>query len=80
MRIFLFILAIILLIAPIIFWAFVSSLACAFSSVPSGCDVTIDDYLDFEFLTYAIIPWGLSLICFYKAYKRKNELADKSSE
>lgn len=65
MRVFLHLLAAVALIGPIIFWAYVAAMACAFltNSNNSACGVDLSDFLDAEFLEMAVVPWGFAVVC-----------------
>tara|TARA_R110002050_G_scaffold55954_8_gene125960 strand:- start:10520 stop:10735 length:216 start_codon:yes stop_codon:yes gene_type:complete len=60
MKIFLYIVAAITFIGPVIGWAYIVGLACAYKLNSPDCGVRPGDYWDTDFLTLAAIPW---LIC-----------------
>ena len=63
MRFFLYVLAGLAFAGPVLFWAYVSAMACAFVTSSTGCSVTISDFWDSEFLAIAALPWMLCVVC-----------------
>ena len=56
-------------LTPLIIWAYLILLGCAYAH-GGNCSISVSDYLDAEFLTLAILPWSISLICL--AIARRN--------
>lgn len=71
MKIFLYIIAVILLICPLLAWTYLIALGCAYNTGSSSCDIVLHDYLDTEFLLLAALPWALGLICLYIAIRKR---------
>lgn len=67
MKIFLYIIAILAFIAPIILWGLMSGMSCAYVTSSANCGASFDDYLDWEFLNIAALPWFVALVCFFLA-------------
>lgn len=76
MKIFLYICAGIFLIGPLLGWAWISAMACAFVN-SSSCGIDIGDFINEEFLTLYALPFLLGIICFYFARKRKSAGKEK---
>jgi len=60
---------IVALIAPIAFWLYISSLACAFATNATNCGPSLGAFWDQEFLQIAALPWAISLGCFWGVKK-----------
>lgn len=73
MKIFLIIIALILLTAPVIFWTFLSAMGCAYTVNVASCGVSIRDFWDPEFLAIAFIPWGIALLCLFGVYRKRTK-------
>ncbi len=58
-------------LAPILIWAYLAQLGCAYGN-GANCTVSASDYLSAEFLTLAIVPWAISLICLIIARRNQN--------
>ena len=55
----LYVLAAIALVGPILLWAYMVAMACAFVTNASGCGVDLSDFWDDEFLWIAVLPWAI---------------------
>ena len=62
MTYFLYGLAVFFGLAPFAVWAYLVLLGCAYGG-GGNCAVALSDYLDAEFLTLAVFPWAIGLIC-----------------
>lgn len=71
MKLILIILAIIAFISPLLVWAWLVSLACAYSTSNAPCGVGLADYWDREFLLIAALPWLIGAICLIVRSKLK---------
>ncbi len=63
-RVLLWVLAAIAIIAPNVFWMYLSAIACAYVTHSGGCDGGLSDFWNDEFLEFALLPWtiGIALI------------------
>lgn len=67
MKIFLYIIAVLAFIAPIILWAFAAGMSCMYVASGSSCGASLEDFLDWEFLYIAAAPWFVALVFFFLA-------------
>ena len=59
--------ATIALIGPVLFWVYVSAMACAFVTNSNGCGVDLADFWDDEFISIAALPWALGVALIWMA-------------
>lgn len=80
MKIFLYIIGILAFIAPIVLWTFAAGMSCAYVTSGSSCGASFEDFLDWEFLTIAALPWFCALVCFFLARRSgaKAKLEDEA--
>ncbi|WP_162651231.1 hypothetical protein [Lentilitoribacter sp. Alg239-R112] len=80
MKIFLYIIGGFAFIAPIILWLFAAGMSCAYVTSATNCGASFEDFLDWEFLTIAALPWFVALICFFIAgrYRPKVKSGNKA--
>ena len=71
MKILLYLLAAIAFIGPILFWAYLSAMACAFvtNSNNGACGVELSDFWDEEFLEVALVPWIIGVLFAVLGYR-----------
>lgn len=79
MKIFLYTIGILAFIAPIILWAFAAGMSCAYVTNGSSCGASLEDFLDWEFLNIAALPWFIALVCFFLA-RRSGSKAKRVDE
>lgn len=70
MKILLYILGAIAFVGPLLFWGFISEMACGYNLSNSSCGASLGDFFDWEFLNIAALPWAIAAICFITGYRR----------
>jgi hypothetical protein len=55
-------------------------MSCAYVTSATNCGASFEDFLDWEFLTIAALPWFVALICFFIAgrYRPKVKSGNKA--
>ncbi|MCY0148799.1 hypothetical protein OEG84_14100 [Hoeflea sp. G2-23] len=71
MKIFLYVVAAATFLGPIIGWAYIVGLACAFQPNSPGCSVRLQDYWDVDFLILAALPWIAGTVSLFLASRRQ---------
>jgi len=71
MKVFLYIVAFITLLAPLAAWTYIIALGCAYNTNSSNCNIELHDYLDPEFLQLAALPWFIGIICLITAMRKR---------
>ncbi len=71
MKILLYLLPAVAFIGPILFWAYLSAMACACvtNSNNGSCGVELSDFWDEEFPQIAIVPWAFGLLFAILGYR-----------
>ncbi len=71
MKFLLYLLAAVAFIAPVLFWAYIAAMACAFvtNSNNSTCGVELSDFWDEEFPQIAIVPWAFGMLFAILGYR-----------
>ena len=69
MRWILYLLAAIAFLGPVLFWIYLSAMACAFVTNSSGCGVDLSDFWDEEFAMIAAVPWALAAVLVWIAQR-----------
>lgn len=60
-----------LFLAPILAWAYLTALACAYNTGSTSCGVQLSSFVHPEFLVIVVIPWLLAAGCLYLGRKRR---------
>ena len=69
-RFFLWLVGIITFAGPLLFWLYIASMACAFSTNNvSGCGPSFVDVLNPELWQIVTVPWLVSAACFWVLYR-----------
>ncbi len=71
MKVILYILAGLLLIAPILIWGYLDAMSCAYQTNSIGCNTGLHDFLEADFLILAALPWMFSLVCLFFAIRKR---------
>ncbi len=77
-RFFLYLLSIVFLMGPVIIWALLSSMSCAYVTSGQPCSIRWSSFLDPEFYTLSSLPWLIGVLCLYFAIRKSK--ADPASE
>lgn len=78
LRIFLYLLSFIFLLGPVVLWALLSAMGCAYVTSGQPCGVRWDSFLDMEFFTLSFVPWLIGALCLYFAMRKAE--ADPEAE
>lgn len=70
LRILLYILSFIFLLGPVILWALLSAMSCAYVTSGQPCGVRWSSFLDVEFFTLSFVPWLIGALCLYFAMRK----------
>lgn len=70
LRILLYILSFIFLLGPVVLWALLSAMGCAYVTSGQPCGVRLDSFLDMEFFTLSFVPWLIGALCLYFAIRK----------
>lgn len=73
MKIFLIVIAAVIFLAPVVVWAYLVSLGCAYNTSATSCGVQFYDYLDIEFLALAAVPWLIAGTCLVIALRMRSQ-------
>ncbi|WP_120631398.1 hypothetical protein [Ruegeria sp. EL01] len=82
LRAFLYLLGGIFLLGPIIIWALMSSMSCAYVTAAQTCSIRWSSFLNPEFYTLSAVPWLIGVVCVVGAIRLKPspDLKDEGRE